>query len=131
MKPLDIYIMEKESEKVLAQGHVTTMSYDLEVKDDTNINQEIKDILIDKGWNFTIPEQKVIPYVGKTRVVKDADTPYTTAWKENVMPTDAVNEFYTAILAYNAKHALDNPMVLGRGNASAVCDNVYDAIKIC
>lgn len=131
MKPLDIYIMEKESEKVLAQGHVTTVSYDLEVKDDTNINQEIKDILIDKGWNFTIPEQKVIPYVGKTRVVKDADTPYTTAWKENVMPTDAVNEFYTAILAYNAKHALDNPMVLGRGNAFAVCDNVYDAIKIC
>lgn len=24
MKPLDIYIMEKESEKVLAQGHVTS-----------------------------------------------------------------------------------------------------------
>lgn len=131
MKPLDIYIMEKESEKVLAQGHVTTMSYDLEVKDDTNINQEIKDILIDKGWNFTIPEQKVIPYVGKTRVVKDADTPYTTAWKENVTPKEAVGEFYTAILAYNAKQALDKPVVLGRGNAFAVCDNVYDAIKIC
>ena len=123
--------MEKKEERVLVQGLVTTMSYDLEVKDDTNINQEIKDILIDKGWNFTIPEQKVIPYVGKTTVVKDADTPYTTAWKENVMPTDAVNEFYTAILAYNAKHALDNPMVLGRGNAFAVCDNVYDAIKVC
>ena len=131
MKPLDKYIMEKESEKALVKGHVTTMSYDLEVKDNTNINQEIKDYLIGKGWNFTIPEQKVIPYVGKTRVVKDADTPYTTAWKENVMPTDAVNEFYAAILAYNAKHALDKPVVLGRGNAFAVCDNVYDAIKIC
>lgn len=131
MKPLDIYIMEKESEKVLAQGNVTTMSYDLEVKDDTNINQEIKEILIEKGWNFTMPERKVVAYLGKERTEKNVDTPYTTTWKENVMPTDAVNEFYAAILSYNAKHALDKPIVLGRGNAFAVCDNVYDAIKIC
>lgn len=131
MKSLDIYIMEKESEKVLAQGNVTTMSYDLEVKDDTNINQEIKEILIEKGWNFAMPERKVVAYLGKERIEKNVETPYTTAWKECVTPKEAVGEFYTAILAYNAKHALDKPVVLGRGNAFAVCDNVYDAIKIC
>lgn len=65
------------------------------------------------------------------RIEKNVDTPYTTAWKECVTPKEAVGEFYTAILAYNAKHALDKPVVLGRGNAFAVCDNVYDAIKIC
>jgi len=86
MKPLDKYIMEKKEERVLAQGLVTTMSYDLEVKDDTNINQEIKDILIGKGWNFTEPERKVITYLGKERIEKNVDTPYTTAWKECVTP---------------------------------------------
>lgn len=131
MKPLDKYTMKKESEKVLTQGHVTTISYDLEVKDDTNINQEIKEILVDKGWNFTMPERRVITYLGKERMEKNVDTPYTTAWKEGVTPKEAVNEFQAAIIAYNAKHALDKPAVLGRGNAFAVRDNEYEAIKIC
>lgn len=131
MKEIDRYIMEKNSEKILAKGHVTTMSYDLEVKDDTSINQEIKDILIDYGWIFIIPERKIITYLGKERIEKDVDTPFTTAWKEGVSPKEAINEFRAAIEAYNTKHILDNPAVLGRGNAFAVRDNEYDAIKIC
>ena len=130
MKSLDEYIMEHKDEKVLARGHVTTMSYDLEVKDDTNINQEIKELLIDKGWNFTIPEQRIIPYLGKERTETNADTPNTTAWKEGITPREAISEFRAAIDAYNSNHALDNPMKLGRGHAFAVCDNVYDAVKI-
>ena len=130
MKAIDKYIMEKKSEKILAEGHVTTMSYDLEVKDDTNINQEIKDILIGYGWNFTIPEQRIISYYGKQRVEKDADTPNTTAWKVGVTPMEATEELYAAIETYNTNHALDNPVVLGRGHAFAVCDNVYESIKI-
>ena len=130
MKSLKEYIMENKDEKVLAKGNVTTMSYDLEVKVDTNINQEIKDILIDKGWNFTIPEQRIIPYRGNQRVENNVDTPYTTAWKEGITPSESVIEFYNAIVAYNAKHALDKPAVLGRGHAFAVCDNVYDAVRI-
>ena len=130
MKEIDKYIVEKKSEKILAKEHVTTMSYDLEVKDDTNINQEIKDYLIGKEWNFTIPERRVIPYLGKERTEKDADTPHTTAWKEGVTPKEAINEFCAAIDAYNTNHALDTPVKLGRGNAFAVKDNEYDAIKI-
>ena len=130
MKPIDKYIMEKESEKILAKGHVTTMSYDLEVKNDININQEIKEILIEKGWIFTVPEQRVITYLGKERTETDADVPHTTAWKEGITPSEAVNEFRSAIIAYNTNHSIDDPMKLGRGNAFAVRDNEYDAIKI-
>ena len=126
MKEIDKYILEKKSEKILVKEHVTTMSYDLEVKDDTNINQEIKDYLIGKEWNFTIPERRVIPYLGKERTEKDADTPHTTAWKEGVTPKEAINEFCAAIEAYNTNHALDTPVKLGRGNAFAVKDNEYD-----
>ena len=130
MKPLKDVMMESMQTKYLSKGHVTTMSYDLEVKDDSNINQEIKDILMEYGWNFTVPEQRIVKYVGKKMVETDADTPNTTAWKEGVSPCEAVEEFCAEIEAYNTKHALDNPMVLGRGKAFATSDNEYDAIKI-
>lgn len=131
MESLDQYIMESsKKDKVLSGGFVTTLSYDLAVKDDTNINQEIKDILLEKGWNFTIPEQRTIRYLGTQSAENDADTPKTTAWKEGVTPKEAINEFHSAIEAYNSKHLLDTPVVLGRGHAFAVCNNEYDAIKI-
>lgn len=123
--------MEKEFEKALAKGHVTTMSYDLEVKDNTNINQEIKDILISYGWNFDVPERRGITYLGKERTERNADTPFTTTWKESITPKNAIDEFYAAIEKYNMRHALDTTVILGRGNAFAVFDNVFDAIVIC
>lgn len=123
--------MEVSTEKFLANGDVTTMSYDLEVTEDSGINQEIKDILISYGWIFTLPERKVITYLGKESVEKRVDTPFTTAWKEGITPNMAIKEFRAAIEAYNTKHVLDNPVVLGRGNAFAVKNNEYDAIKIC
>lgn len=114
----------------MTKGAVTTMSYDLEVKDDTSINQEIKDTLIDYGWFFIVIVQKVITYFGKERTEKNVDTLYTTAWKEDITPKEAINEFRAAIEAYKTIYALDKPVVLGRVNAFAVIDNVYDAISI-
>lgn len=49
MKSLKDYIMGNDKKKYLAEGKVTTMSYDLDTTKDNNINQEIKDYLIVKG----------------------------------------------------------------------------------
>lgn len=40
-----------------------------------------------------------------------------------------MSEFKGAIIAYNANYANDNPMKLGRGNACAVSNNEYEAVK--
>ena len=101
MKSLKDYIMGNEKKKHLAERKVTTISYDLDTTKDNNINQEIKDYLIAKGWNYIVPEQQVVRYVGKTTVEKNVDTPNTTAWKADMNPIDAINEFSAAILAFN------------------------------
>ena len=125
------FIKEGEKRQILVDEHVTTMTYDMVTKDDTNINQEIKDYLIDCGWKFIIPEQIVKSYNKSTeRIEKDAPSPNTTAWKEKITPEDACMEFYQAIVASNTNHSLDDPMKLARGNAFAVRDNEYKALKI-
>ena len=126
MKQLKDYIVDKK----LSEKQVTTLSYDMEVKDDSNINQEIREILVDKGWKYTIPETNVISYSGKNRVEINSDTPMTTAWKPGVTPNQACKEFYAAIIAYNTNHSLDKPLKLARGFAFATCSNVYEAIKV-
>ena len=126
MKDLKDYIMDKK----LSEQQVTTLSYDMVVKDDNNINQEIKDILISKGWEYTIPKTNVISYSGINRVEANNDTPMTTAWKPGVTPKQACDDFYAAINAYNTNHSLDNPLKLARGSAFATCSNVYEAIRV-
>ena len=130
MKSLKDYIMGNEKKKHLAERKVTTISYDLDTTKDNNINQEIKDYLIAKGWNYIVPEQQVVRYVGKTTVEKNVDTPNTTAWKADMNPIDAINEFSAAIEAYNGNHMFDKPAKFGRGKAFAVCDNEYESLRI-
>lgn len=122
--------LKDDDKKYLAKGKVTTMSYDLETKDDSNINQEIKGYLNEKGWHFTVPKQKVVSCSKKERIVKDADTPFTTTWKEAITPDEAIKEFCIAIEAYNTKHVNDKPAKFGRGNVFAICNNEYDSMKI-
>ena len=130
MKSLKEYIMSN-SEKKMSNSRVTTMTYDLETRNDNNINQEVKVLLGAKGWNFTIPERRQIKYYGNNVTQKDVEAPDTTAWKENISPSEACNEFKDAIQIYNNNHNLDTPMRFGKGNAFAVRDNEYDAIEIC
>lgn len=129
MKSLKDYIMGN-NKKYLTEDKVTTMSYDLDTTKDNNINQEIKDYLIDKGWNYFVPEQQVVRYVGKSTVEKNAEMPNTTAWKAGLSPLEAINEFSAAIQAYNINHSLDKPAKFGRGDAFAVCDNEYESLRI-
>ena len=119
-----------ENKKVLSSSKVTTLSYDLETKDDSNINQEIKDYLIGHGWNFSIPQMRVIKYNNGERTEKCVETPMTTAWKASIPPANACEEFRMAIESYNAKHVHDRPARLARGSAFATRDNEYDAVRI-
>ena len=131
MKDIDKYINEKMDKQILADEPVTTMTYDMVVKDDANINQEIKDYLTERGWEFIIPKQIIERYLASDlRVEKDTPAPNTTAWKVNVTPAEACAEFKRAILAYNANHSLDDPMKFARGNAFAVRGNEYKALKV-
>lgn len=114
----------------MANTHITTMSYDLETTDDNNINQEIKDFLIAKGWNFSIPESMVDSYLKTSLIEKYVDTPMTTAWKSDIIPEDACGKFVEVIMAYNANHTVDKKSKFGRGSAFAVCDNLYKAVRI-
>ena len=130
MKDVKVYINERKDSKILADASVTTMTYDMEVKDDTNINQEIKDYLAERGWVFTIPEQTVESYLKGQRTEKNTPAPNTTAWKANITPAEACAEFRQAIEAYNANHTLEKPLKLARGNVFAVCGNEYKALKV-
>ena len=120
----------KENIKVLSPHKVTTMSYDLETKDDSNINQEIKDYLIEHDWSFSIPQMRVIKYNCRERKDESVETPRTTAWKANINPTQACDEFHAALEAYNCNHMGDEPAKFARGSAFATRDNEYDAIRI-
>lgn len=120
------------SEKKMSDSRVTTMTYDLETLDDSNINQEVKDILAKNGWSFTISERTKIKYCFGCKLEKNVNTPNTTAWKEDISPSEACKEFWGAIQKYNTSHSQDIPVKrYGRGYAFAVRDNEYDAIKIC
>ena len=129
MKTLKEYIMSN-SEKKMSDSRVTTMTYDLDTRNDNNINQEVKVLLAAKGWNFVIPERT--KRNGKfTTTEENANTPATTAWKENVSPSEACKEFVGTITEYDKRHEHDIPRHRGKGNAFAVRDNEYDAIEIC
>ena len=116
--------------KKLADSSVTTLSYDIEYDEENSIYQEVKDYLTDRGWHFQIPEVRVVPKVGKERIVLKVDTPNTTAWKAGVTPRQACEEFRMALVAYDTNHAVDTPKRFARGIAFAIRDNEYDAVKV-
>lgn len=116
--------------KKLTDSSVTTLSYDIEYDEDNSIYQEVKDYLADRGWHFQIPEVRVLPKIGKERIISNADTPNTTAWKAGVTPKQACEDFRMALLAYDTNHAGDTPKRFARGIVFATCNNVYDAVKV-
>ena len=116
--------------KLLAPGHVTTLSYDLDTDSGSNINQEIKEYLVGMGWCFIIPEIRVKRIMTGYQQMKNVDTPATTAWKEGVSPAEACIDFCAALNRYDSKHGDDNPKWLARGKAFAVRDNEYDAVEV-
>ena len=82
---------------------VTVLSYDLDTTEIPDINDFIKQTLLDDGWQDEIEN---------------------TLWKGECTPTQAINEFESALLAYNTNHG--GPRAYGK--AVAFCGNKYAAI---
>lgn len=108
---------------------VVTMSYDLDTTNDTNINAEVKTLLMNYGWHFCCPETTIIE--NETKVIEgNIDLPSTTAWKFGITPERAIVEFQMALTAYDTKHISDIPAKKARGHAFAITNNNYDSIWI-
>ncbi len=116
-------------EKVLDNCQVVTMAYDLDTSNAPSINEEIKALLIERGWNFKMPEQKVSQIGFQVRIEREVDMPATTAWKGGITTSTAINDYVAACDAYNNKHAEDCPMHVAHGSVFVICNNKYQSMK--
>lgn len=111
---------------IIAQQPVTVMSYDMDTRDDDNVNTEIKDILKNNyEWHDNVPEQ--IVYENRAeRIVRNTTMTETTLWKQTT-PAGAKNDFKDSIIAYNSRHLGDRPARNAHGKMVAFCNNEYEA----
>lgn len=103
--------------------NVTVLSYDLDTTEIPNINDFIKQTLLNDGWQDEI-ENIIVRQLSYRDVALKDKLPSSTLWKEGVTPSQAINEFELALLAYNTKH--EGPRAYGK--AVAFCGNKYAAI---
>lgn len=102
---------------------VTVLSYDLDTTEVPNINDFIKQTLLDEGWQDEI-ENVIIRRFGIQDVQEKGKLPFSTLWKEECTPTQAINEFELALLTYNTNHESSRAY----GKAVAFCRNKYAAV---
>lgn len=102
---------------------VTVLSYDLDTTEIPNINDIMKQTLLDDGWQDEI-ENVIVRQLGIQDVSSNSKLPFSTLWKEKCTPTQAINEFELALLAYNTNH--EGPRAYGK--AVAFCGNKYAAV---
>lgn len=102
---------------------VTVLSYDLDTTEIPNINDIMKQTLLDYGWHDEI-EGVIVRQLGVRDVFQDGKLSFSTLWKGECTPTQAINEFESALLAYNTEH--EGPRAYGK--AMAFCGNKYAAI---
>ena len=109
----------------IANGNVSTLSYDMNKTEETdNVNCEIKKQLINKGWRDNIPLTEI--YTNSRNIIyKSEKTPATTLWKEGVTPAKAIEEFKLSLDAYNINNFPKRP----HGIAFAICNNEYEAYQ--
>lgn len=102
---------------------VTVLSYDLDTTEIPNINDIMKQTLLDDGWQDEI-ESVIVKRFGCQDSQEKEKLPFSTLWKGECTPTQAINEFESALLAYNTNHG--GPRAYGK--AVAFCGNKYAAI---
>ena len=69
-------------------------------------------------------EDVIVRQLGIRDVFQDGKLPFSTLWKGECTPTQAINEFESALLAYNTEHEGSRAY----GKAVAFCGNKYAAI---
>lgn len=104
-------------------SNVTVLSYDLDTTEIPNINDFIKQTLLDDGWQDEIGNI-IVRQLGIQDVLSKGKLPFSTLWKKKCTPAQAINEFELALLAYNTNH--EGPRAYGK--AVAFCGNKYAAI---
>lgn len=78
---------------------VTVLSYDLDTTETPDINDFIRQILLDDGWQDEIGNI-IVRQLGIQDVLTKGKLPLSTLWKGECTPAQAVNEFELALLAY-------------------------------
>lgn len=119
MKELEVNVKDLE----LNVPNVTVLSYDLDTTEIPNINDFIKQTLLDDGWHDEI-ENVIVRQLGVRDVTQKDKLPSSTLWKEGKSPAQAINEFELALLTYNNNYK--GPRAYGK--AVAFCGNKYAAI---
>ena len=87
----------------MALSGVTVLSYDLDTTEIPDINDFIKQTLLDDGWQDEI-ENVIVKRFGCQDSQEKEKLPFSTLWKGECTPTQAINEFESALLAYNTNH---------------------------
>ena len=107
----------------MALSGVTVLSYDLDTTEIPNINDFIKQTLLDDGWQDEI-ENVIVRRFGFQDIPEKEKLLFSTLWKGECTPTQVINEFESALLAYNTEH--EGPRAYGK--AMVFCGNKYAAI---
>lgn len=83
------------------------LAYDMDTTQDKNINGEIKDYLLEHGWQATVITQH--PSVNGYYIGCKLPLPSTTLIKDGLTLKEAEAEFRWALVTYDAKHIMDSP----------------------
>ena len=94
------------------------LAYDMDTRWDNNINDEIKENLLRRGWRDTVITQH--PSVNSYYTDNGLQLPNTTLIKDDLTLDRAENEFRWALIAYNEKHIMDNPPKRAHYNRAVV-----------
>lgn len=94
------------------QNDMLLLTYDLVQNDDSQLNTEIKNALIDLGWRDDVT------YWCKPSCRPSADTATdTTLWKGSGFSQDGVDAFEAVCTAYNTRHVREKLRARGK----AIC----------
>lgn len=85
------------------------MTYDLVQNGDNQLNTEIKETLIERGWN------ECVRYFGKpyNHVIEDS-APSTTLWKQGDNQEEGCDDFEIVCLGYNTRHVAERKQAKGK-----------------
>lgn len=97
------------------------MTYDLVQNGDNQLNTEIKEALIQRGWS-DCARYRVKPY---NRVMEDS-APSTTLWKQGDDQEEGCRDFEIVCTIYNTQHFVERRQARGK----VVCVNYENSCGV-
>lgn len=118
MKRLNVKDLEQ------AVSNVIVLSYDLDTPEISNLNDFIKQTLLADGWQDKIGNV-IVRQLFYRDISQKNKLLSSTLWKGGCTPAQVINEFESALLAYNTEHG----GLCAYGKAVAFCGNIYTAVN--